>query len=64
MTVNFESTVTESVPVAVWLCESVTVTLKVALPVDKGVPATTPAAFRVRLMAARAVVPALLVDQV
>jgi hypothetical protein len=43
---------------AVWLAESVTVAVNVAVPVDNGVPEMTPVLARVRSIAARLVAPA------
>jgi len=53
--------VMESVAVAVWPCESVTVTVNVAVPVDDGVPVTSPAGVRAKLTVARLEVPGLFV---
>jgi hypothetical protein len=56
--------VRESVAVAVWLWESVTVAANVADPVLNGVPVTWPVGVRTRLTVARLVVPAVFVLQV
>ena len=42
-----------------WLCESVTCAMKVAVPLASGVPDRTPAADRLRLMAVSCVPPAV-----
>jgi hypothetical protein len=49
---------------AVWLAESVTVAVKLAVPVDGDGPETRPAEERLRPTAVRLLVPAVLVLQV
>ena len=64
VTVNALLTVTEKARLAVWLAESVTVLVKVAVPRVGDAPETTPPLDRLSPTAARLVVPAGLVDQV
>ena len=49
---------------AVWLAESVTVAVKLAVPTDGDWPETRPAEERLRPIAVRLLVPAVLVLQV
>ena len=61
VTVSKLAIVTANVTDAVWLAESVTVAVKLALPRDGDPPETRPAGDRLRPTAARLLVPAVLV---